>query len=55
MERLIALNVEKLPEERLMKEEYEWFTRRFISIGYYALVDINKVVPRKIEIDEAID
>ena len=32
-----------------------WLTRRFISIGYYALVDINKVDPRKSEIDEAIE
>jgi hypothetical protein len=34
---------------------FEWLTQRFISIGYYALVDINKVVPKLMEIDKSID
>lgn len=34
---------------------YEWLSRRFVSIGYYALVDINKVIPQKSEIDASID
>tara|TARA_R110002050_G_scaffold59259_1_gene132542 strand:- start:1801 stop:2529 length:729 start_codon:yes stop_codon:yes gene_type:complete len=32
----------------------EWLTQRFISIGYYALVDINKVIPKLMSIDESI-
>ncbi|WP_019988708.1 NUDIX hydrolase [Rudanella lutea] len=32
-----------------------WLGKRFISIGYYALVDINKVSPRKTELDDSVD
>jgi 8-oxo-dGTP diphosphatase len=53
--RMMALNAEKLGEKRFNSKEYEWITRRFVSIGYYALVDINKVVPQKTEIDESIE
>jgi 8-oxo-dGTP diphosphatase len=35
--------------------DYEWFTKRFISIGHYALVDINKVIPQKSILDESIE
>jgi 8-oxo-dGTP diphosphatase len=31
-----------------------WLTKRFVSIGYYALVDINKVTPQKTDFDESI-
>jgi 8-oxo-dGTP diphosphatase len=59
MERLIALNPEIAPkglgEEQRTRKEYEWFTRRFISIGYYALVDINKVIPQKSDLDQSIE
>lgn len=55
IERLIELNPEKLGEKMHNKKEYEWFTRRFVSIGYYALVDISKVVPKKIELDQSIE
>ncbi|WPP49146.1 NUDIX hydrolase [Catalinimonas niigatensis] len=54
-ERMIALNEEKLGEKRFDRQEFEWITQRFISVGYYALVDIDRVVPRKIEIDESIE
>ena len=37
------------------QSDYEWFTKRFISIGYYALVDISKIVPQKSLIDESIE
>lgn len=55
IERLIALNQEKLGEKRFNRKELEWITRRFVSIGYYALVDINKVAPKKGEIDASIE
>lgn len=32
----------------------DWLTKRFVSIGYYALVDINKVTPQKGDFDESI-
>ncbi len=32
-----------------------WLTNRFVSIGYYALVDINKVNPKMGEMDESVD
>lgn len=35
--------------------EHDWFTKRFISIGYYALVDINKIVPKTSAIDKSIE
>jgi 8-oxo-dGTP diphosphatase len=55
MERLVELNQDRLGNrETINQKEFEWITRRFISIGYYALVDINKVVPQKHEIDESI-
>jgi 8-oxo-dGTP diphosphatase len=53
--RLIELNEEKLGEKRFNRKEFEWFTRRFISISYYALVDINRVVPKKNDIYESVE
>ncbi|WAC14690.1 NUDIX hydrolase [Dyadobacter pollutisoli] len=53
--RLIDLNSDKLTSEGHHRREYDWFTRRFVSIGYYALVDINKVVPQKTDLDESIE
>lgn len=32
-----------------------WLKKRFVSIGYYALVDIDKVFPQKTEFDESVD
>lgn len=55
LEELIRLNAEKLGEDRFNRKELEWVTRRFVSIGYYALVDIDQVVPRKNEMDESIE
>ncbi|GLU51191.1 NUDIX hydrolase [Dyadobacter frigoris] len=54
LDALIALNPQMTIEGKPNKEEYDWFTKRFVSIGYYALVDINKVVPQKTDIDESI-
>ncbi|MFN8431053.1 MAG: NUDIX hydrolase [Spirosomataceae bacterium] len=48
---------EKLPEESgINKENWQnWFSKRFVSVGYYALVDINKVSLRKSEFDAEIN
>ena len=53
-ERIVQLNQDKLSDEQFNRKEFEWISRRFVSIGYYALVDINKVVPQKNDIDESI-
>jgi hypothetical protein len=56
--RLKDINFEYLKATDINLEEqpdYNWFTKRFISIGYYALVDINKVIPQKSLIDESIE
>lgn len=45
----------KFDQKRFDKETTEWLTSRFICIGYYALVDINKVSPRNGEFDESLD
>ena len=42
-------------EVTISKEDFEWITSRFISLGYYALVDINKVTPTKTELDESME
>ena len=55
MERLIAQNPGTLTPIGQNRKEYEWFTKRFVSIGYYALVDINQVIPQKIDLDESIE
>lgn len=55
MNRLIELNTEKLGENINNHKEYDWFTKRFVSVGYYALVDFAKVVPQKTELDESIE
>jgi 8-oxo-dGTP diphosphatase len=34
--------------------DIQWLSNRFVSIGYYALVDINKVTPQKTDLDESI-
>ncbi len=36
-------------------DNISWLTKRFVSIGYYALVDINKVQPQKTDFDESIE
>ncbi|KAA2215764.1 NUDIX hydrolase [Maribacter flavus] len=54
LNKLISLNPEILPEDTILRQETEWFTKRFISVGYYALVDINKVRPTTSTIDKYI-
>ncbi|MGR3810879.1 NUDIX hydrolase [Jiulongibacter sp. NS-SX5] len=38
-----------------MELDYDWFFKRFVTIGYYALVDINKVKPQKTILDDHVD
>lgn len=56
LDKLIEFNFPN--EEELINQpdqSYTWFTKRFISIGYYALVDIKKVVPKLTQFDASID
>ncbi|MEA5427870.1 NUDIX hydrolase [Arcicella lustrica] len=54
LDKLTALNPDIVSDQNMATREHEWFTKRFISIGYYALVDINKVVPQKSSLDQSI-
>lgn len=56
LESIIEQNREQfLGEIKLSEEDFEWLTSRFISLGYYALVDINKVTPTKTDLDESLE
>jgi 8-oxo-dGTP diphosphatase len=55
LDKLIELNSEVLTQKSQNESEYDWFTKRFISIGYYALVDINRVIPKVNPLDSSIN
>lgn len=58
VDRLIKLNANHphlVQDSQSNQNNYDWYTRRFISIGYYALVDINKVIPQKADIYESTE
>jgi 8-oxo-dGTP diphosphatase len=46
---------EWLSKSMLDESSFQWLSKRFVSIGYYALVDINKVSPRKGMLDTSVD
>lgn len=47
---------DQLIEKRILdKESINWLNKRFVSIGYYALVDIDKVHPKSTDFDESIE
>ena len=47
--------LKKFNAQRFDGETIEWMTSRFVSIGYYALVDINKVSPQTGEFEECFE
>jgi 8-oxo-dGTP diphosphatase len=58
------LFMDKLLESNYTNEEamllklnkaYQWFTKRFISVGYYALVDLKKAAPKLSQFDVSIE
>ncbi len=55
IDKLIEANFLEQAEEKTSSFMYQWFTSRFISIGYYALVDIKKVNPKLIDIYTSIE
>ena len=56
LENILEQNREHFAGEiKLTQEEIDWLSNRFISLGYYALVDINKVTPTKSDLDESME
>jgi 8-oxo-dGTP diphosphatase len=53
-ENLNNLKEEWLEQGILDRESLHWLSKRFVSIGYYALVDINKVSPQKGMLDDSV-
>ncbi|RXK50680.1 NUDIX hydrolase [Aquirufa rosea] len=47
--------LEQNPQLQGSPEEFAWFVRRFISVGYFALVNMEKVIPQKTELDEKME
>jgi ADP-ribose pyrophosphatase YjhB (NUDIX family) len=50
-----TLLTEQVTQPRFDETTLQWLSRRFVSIGYYALVDIHKVHPQKTGFDTSID
>lgn len=54
-EKLLSMNKEKLVQAGLDEAFLNWCKQRFLSIGYYALVDIEKVKPQRTSMMESFD
>ena len=52
---IIKTELSAYDSRRFDPETIEWITSRFVCIGYYALVDINKVNPQNGEFDEYLE
>lgn len=52
---MMKAELNKFDEQRFNAETTEWITSRFVCIGYYALVDINKVSPQIGEFEEKLE
>lgn len=52
---VMKLGFSTFDSHRFDPETIEWLTSRFVCIGYYALVEINKVNPRNGEFDEYLE
>lgn len=51
---MMKLELQKFDVQRFDAQTIEWMTSRFVCIGYYALVDINKVSPQTGEFEECL-
>ncbi|MHA6246785.1 NUDIX hydrolase [Pontibacter sp. CAU 1760] len=49
----IQLNRQMLASSGIVADEQHWFLQRFITVGYYALVDFSNAVPQPDAISEA--
>lgn len=52
MEKVMEIIKEGIGNNDVLANDLQWLQRRFLSIGYYALVDIHQVVPLCSELDE---
>jgi len=52
---LTTLRDEWVDKGILDESGMQWLAKRFVSIGYYALVDINTTHPQKSELDDSVD
>lgn len=55
LDKIIDLNAELKSMDPATSDQYKWFTKRQISIGYYALVDMKSVTLSLSEYDQSID
>lgn len=55
IDRIFKLNKDNSHLNEAQKEFFSWLKQRFISIGYYALVNANEVIPSITFLDEAVD
>ncbi|MBB4080727.1 hypothetical protein GGR28_003362 [Lewinella aquimaris] len=55
LERLVELNADADGSVRWMRDNLHWLVDRFVSIGYYALVDMRVVKPSKTDVDATVD
>ena len=53
--RLLGSMLEKQGRSPAEIERMQWLDQRFVSIGYYAIVDLSTVRPRRTAIDAAIE
>jgi ADP-ribose pyrophosphatase YjhB (NUDIX family) len=52
---MMKSELNKFDKKRFDAETTKWMTSRFVCIGYYALVDINKVSPQTGEFEERLE
>ncbi|THH36305.1 NUDIX hydrolase [Neolewinella litorea] len=55
IEHLAALPADGPKGAEWIRANADWLAGRFVSIGYYALVDMRKVMPARTEIDASVD
>ncbi|RYU94212.1 NUDIX hydrolase [Emticicia agri] len=55
MGEVLETHKDTFAELGMVADDVKWLQRRFISIGYYALVDIHQVVPEISELDESCE
>lgn len=53
--KVVKLNPSLTSSSPKDKRALEWLSNRFVTVGYYALIDISKAVPQKSEMDQSID
>jgi len=55
MKQVMEIIKDGIGDTSVLAKDLQWLQRRFLSIGYYALVDIHQVVPLCSELDETCE